>query len=558
MADTDFFEPLSGEQIHAVHSIILSRAAGETGIIDGNRITPTSPVSMSLIVDAGTIKIDNVSQEVDSATIELGSSDPTLARMDLIIRNVDGDVQVVQGALSEIDDQKGLGNWHQYNSPLPAAVIPAGAVLALIMIQPAALAISEDDIWMIAGKVGQAAHTQNTDEYLDYGGANQISAAQARNASTKAHTQGTDQSLDYGGPNQTNVVNIKDAVTKKHSQNSDTYLDYGGANECSAAAAKEAVSKKHNQGTDQALDYGGDNQCFVADVRDAIDKAHTPATESFNCAFNSSFEFVLGEVILGWANIGANALGTQDNGLRDGYGGSKAIKITSGGSGNEGFGQVFKALKASTTYLVKVWMKATSGDTAKCWTTGAASNLSISSTSASGEWKTGTFTTDSTPTDVVLCIGSDTNADVVWFDCIMVVEGSFAPARYFHDPEYDKPVQLLFGKGDGTGVIATGQFPDIYHALASWEILGWEIIESSGNASNITFDIWKKASFPPANADSIVGTGKPAVSSGAQATGMDLSGWSSTLIPIGDYVAAELEVNSAGKAISIALILRRR
>lgn len=65
-------------------------------------------------------------------------------------------------------------------------------------------------------------HTHNTDSYLDYGGANQVSALDAKDAVTKKHsnsldhTQGTDQGLDTGGVNAVIVADIKDAVTKKH------------------------------------------------------------------------------------------------------------------------------------------------------------------------------------------------------------------------------------------------------------------------------------------------------------------------------------------------------
>lgn len=44
--------------------------------------------------------------------------------------------------------------------------------------------------------------------------------------------------------------NLSDAVTKKHEQNKDQYLDQGGANQVSAADAKDAVTKKHSQNTD--------------------------------------------------------------------------------------------------------------------------------------------------------------------------------------------------------------------------------------------------------------------------------------------------------------------
>jgi len=68
------------------------------------------------------------------------------------------------------------------------------------------------------------AHTQNTDQYLDYGGANQVSASEVKNAVAKAHTQNTDQYLDYGGANQVSASEVKNAVAKAHTQNTDTAL----------------------------------------------------------------------------------------------------------------------------------------------------------------------------------------------------------------------------------------------------------------------------------------------------------------------------------------------
>jgi hypothetical protein len=41
-------------------------------------------------------------------------------------------------------------------------------------------------------------------------------------------------------------VNVADAITKKHIQNTDQYLDEGGANEVTAANAADAVAKKHS------------------------------------------------------------------------------------------------------------------------------------------------------------------------------------------------------------------------------------------------------------------------------------------------------------------------
>jgi len=45
----------------------------------------------------------------------------------------------------------------------------------------------------------------------------------------EGHTQNTDQYLDFGGANQVVVADAKDAVTKKHAQNTDTIMSIAGA-----------------------------------------------------------------------------------------------------------------------------------------------------------------------------------------------------------------------------------------------------------------------------------------------------------------------------------------
>jgi len=124
-------------------------------------------------------------------------------------------------------------------------------------------------------------HDQNTDTFLDQGGPNQSTAADVKDAVDKAHTQGTDQFLDQGGVNQSTAADVKDAVDKKHDQNTDQFLDEGGPNQSTAADVADAVSLRHTQGTDQGLDTGGPNATTAADVKDAVDKAHTQGTDQF-------------------------------------------------------------------------------------------------------------------------------------------------------------------------------------------------------------------------------------------------------------------------------------
>lgn len=169
-----------------------------------------------------------------------------------------------------------------------------------------------------------------------------------------------------------------------------------------------------------------------------VDSGISPSNllQGFSLVQNGSFEIVDSfSVPWCWEKIHADVTVATDTGVKDGYGGTTAIKITSAGSNKEGLKYTFRHLKPSTTYSIYIWMKATSGDTASCWTTGGSDNVSLTSTSTTGEYLTDTFTTDSTPTNIVLCIGSTTNTDIVWFDALTVIEGSTPPDKYLPFPQ---------------------------------------------------------------------------------------------------------------------------
>lgn len=125
----------------------------------------------------------------------------------------------------------------------------------------------------------------------------------------------------------------------------------------------------------------------------------------------------------GWELIGTPTDVSRDTGERDGYGGIYSEKIISGGASNEGTKATLSKLKPSQIYTVLARGKATAGDTAKIWTTGASANLSQTTTNTDFTTLKGTFLTDATPTDVVLKTGSDNSGDIVWFDMILIIEG---------------------------------------------------------------------------------------------------------------------------------------
>ena len=136
-----------------------------------------------------------------------------------------------------------------------------------------------DDNSKIDSGAVEGYHVQGTDQKLDDGGLNEVTAANAKDAVTKKHTAGTDQGLDTGGANASTAADVKDAVTKKHTAGTDQGLDTGGANASTAADVKDAVTKKHTQGTDQKLDDGGLNEVTAAQAKSAVTNSHAnPAT----------------------------------------------------------------------------------------------------------------------------------------------------------------------------------------------------------------------------------------------------------------------------------------
>jgi len=153
MADIDYLSPAS-EVNWSLHIKVLSRATGGTGVVNGNRLAPTSPASMSFTSDAGRIKIDGTPADTGVGTGTISTAHPSLPRIDIIIRDTAGAVQIVAGTPAVIEDTiAGLGNWHQYFSPLPQEAVPAGAILGAIYVAAGATEITADDIWMFAGKV---------------------------------------------------------------------------------------------------------------------------------------------------------------------------------------------------------------------------------------------------------------------------------------------------------------------------------------------------------------------------------------------------------------------
>lgn len=135
-----------------------------------------------------------------------------------------------------------------------------------------------------------------------------------------------------------------------------------------------------------------------------------------------------------WTAVGSPTIARQSDITE---GGLFTIKITATAA-NEGMSQTISGLKASTTYSVTVRVKVTSGDTAVIDTTGASSNLSLTSTSTTYETLTGTFTTDATPTDVILRLLGQSNTDEAFFGSVTFIEGT-APSATVNHPSDEHP-----------------------------------------------------------------------------------------------------------------------
>jgi hypothetical protein len=238
MANCDFLSPLGGEVELAVHTIVLSRATGGTGVVDGNRLSPHSAPNMTVVVDLGRIRIAGVTIDATGGTATIGAASSTLCRIDLIIRTVTGTVQVVPGASASIEDPDNTGDWHSYTSPSPNDTIPDGAILGAVFIAAGVTSIGVNDIWMFAGKV---------EDWTDL-----------TSAIALKHTQGTDQAIDSGGIYQSTASQIKGAVnhvgntqnphaTTKTQVGLGNVVDYA---DITAANAPQAHATSHVSGSD--------------------------------------------------------------------------------------------------------------------------------------------------------------------------------------------------------------------------------------------------------------------------------------------------------------------
>jgi hypothetical protein len=140
----------------------VSRASRETGIVNGNRLTASTPADMVVTIGAGRIKIAGTPSDVVEDTVTHDAAHATLPRIDIIYRDVAGAAQIAKGTPATIEDPKGLSDWKSYTSPLPPSSIPPGAIIGAVWIPAECTAITSEYIWMFAGGVGDLATSIGT------------------------------------------------------------------------------------------------------------------------------------------------------------------------------------------------------------------------------------------------------------------------------------------------------------------------------------------------------------------------------------------------------------
>ena len=162
MTDTDFLSPVVNQIILTSHIEAVSRASRETGVVNGNRLTASTPADMVVTIGAGRIKIAGTPSDVVEDTVTHDAAHATLPRIDIIYRDVAGAAQIAKGTPATIEDPKGLSDWKSYTSPLPPSSIPSGAIIGAVWVPAECTAITSEYIWMFAGGVGDLATSIGT------------------------------------------------------------------------------------------------------------------------------------------------------------------------------------------------------------------------------------------------------------------------------------------------------------------------------------------------------------------------------------------------------------
>ena len=108
---------------------------------------------------------------------------------------------------------------------------------------------------------------------------------------------------------------------------------------------------------------------------------------------------------------------------------------------------------------------------------------------------------------------------------------------------------------DGGGAApATGAKSVMFRVPYKCTIIGWYL--AADVSGSVVVDIWKNATYPPVNADSITASAKPTLSSALSGSSTTLTGWV-TALNEGDYIEIEVESASALTAFALTLTVAR-
>lgn len=165
----------------------------------------------------------------------------------------------------------------------------------------------------------------------------------------------------------------------------------------------------------------------------------------------------------------AQATGERDNFFDTPF----AVRYTATGAENEGGKITLSRLKASTSYGIHIRAKATAGDTARLFTIGASVNVDQETVLIDWISLSGTFTTNATPTDVVIKFVAKNDGDIVWFDSLIVVEGDVIPT-FAPQGGLEEGGDIFFNSlGVGVGASGIQGHIKIESAVASDPMISW-------------------------------------------------------------------------------------
>lgn len=219
-------------------------------------------------------------------------------------------------------------------------------------------------------------------------------------------------------------------------------------------------------GNDGAAGTGDDGQLYYYDATLGWNIARTVNTNlgANNLTYNSKFAATTAGTITtaqaGWALTDATVAYAAPP---DTEGQALEAQVTSSAANGRAT-QTFTGLKATAIYYViaRVDPDDTGGDTCSIVSTGGAGNISDTTSGTAIQTLTGTFTTDATPTAVVLRLESDNNGDRCDWASVAVYE-----------------IGLQTGVGDAGIVVATESASPAANAVA-----GTETISDGANVIN--------------------------------------------------------------------------